>query len=116
MRVLLVGPDSEDNLSIRYLSAALHAAGHEGELSAFNSAADLDGVVDDAVEIRGRVERRELALVPRRVQRGAEVADRQIVFAVGPHEQHTHEEMVGAGTARLSTVGQTFGDRYSLDH
>jgi hypothetical protein len=44
-RVLLVGPDNEDNLSIRYLSAALRAAGHVADLAAFNSAEDHDAVV-----------------------------------------------------------------------
>jgi hypothetical protein len=29
MRVVLVGPDYEENLSIRYLSASLLGAGHE---------------------------------------------------------------------------------------
>jgi radical SAM superfamily enzyme YgiQ (UPF0313 family) len=44
MRVLLVGPDQEENLSIRYLASSLRAAGHEPALAAFNSA-DLDDVV-----------------------------------------------------------------------
>lgn len=48
MRVLLVGPDHEDNLSIRYLSAALRAAGHEAELARFNSAEDHEAVVEEA--------------------------------------------------------------------
>lgn len=48
MRVLLVGPDHEDNLSIRYLSATLRAAGHEAELARFNAAEDHDAVVDEA--------------------------------------------------------------------
>jgi hypothetical protein len=33
MRVLLAGPDYEENLSIRYLSGALLRAGHETTLS-----------------------------------------------------------------------------------
>lgn len=37
MRVLLVGPDYEENLSIRYLSSSLVNAGHEPVLAAFNS-------------------------------------------------------------------------------
>jgi hypothetical protein len=48
MRVLLVGPDNEDNLSIRYLSASLRAAGHVAELAAFNSGEDHDAVVAEA--------------------------------------------------------------------
>jgi anaerobic magnesium-protoporphyrin IX monomethyl ester cyclase len=48
MRVLLVGPDHEDNLSIRYLSAALHARGHVAELARFNTAEDHDAVVAQA--------------------------------------------------------------------
>ncbi len=48
MRVLLVGPDHEDNLSIRYLSAALHEAGHVAELAAFNNADDQSAVVEAA--------------------------------------------------------------------
>jgi len=48
MRVLLVGPDNEDNLSIRYLSSSLRAAGHEAELAAFNSGEDQEAVVRHA--------------------------------------------------------------------
>ncbi|MFO0615786.1 MAG: radical SAM protein [Polyangiaceae bacterium] len=48
MRVLLVGPDHEDNLSIRYLSASLRARGHVAELARFNSSEDHDAVVADA--------------------------------------------------------------------
>src|SRR5690349_3309838 len=46
MRVLLVGPDYEENLSIRYLSAALTSAGHEGNLAIFNSPVDAAAVVN----------------------------------------------------------------------
>ena len=45
MRVILVGPDNEDNLSIRYLSACLLQAGHLVELSAFNNREDMENVV-----------------------------------------------------------------------
>lgn len=45
MRTLLVGPDQEDNLSIRYLSGALRAAGLDAELAAFNGPDDVDAVV-----------------------------------------------------------------------
>ena len=48
MRVLLVGPNYEDNLSIRYLAASLEAAGHEAHVSAFNSAADIAAVAERA--------------------------------------------------------------------
>lgn len=50
MRVLLVGPDNEENLSIRYLSAALVDAGHETTLAPFNSWSDLDQVAHAARE------------------------------------------------------------------
>ncbi len=50
MRVLLAGPDQEENLSIRYLSAALLHAGHEAILGAFNSPADILPVADAAVD------------------------------------------------------------------
>jgi TonB family protein len=55
MRVLLAGPDHEENLSIRYLSAALRHAGHDTTLAAFNSRADLAAVAGAAegVEIIG---------------------------------------------------------------
>ncbi len=45
MRVLLVGPEREENLSLRYLSAALVAAGHQAEIAAFDSLDDLGEVV-----------------------------------------------------------------------
>lgn len=48
MRILLVGPDFEENLSIRYLSSSLLAVGHETTLIPFNSAADMPGVADAA--------------------------------------------------------------------
>jgi TonB family protein len=48
MKILLVGPDYEENLSIRYLSAALLAAGHETILTPFNSLADIGAVAKAA--------------------------------------------------------------------
>ena len=45
MRVLLVGPNYEDNLSLRYLSASLARAGHHAEVVGFNSSCDTDAVV-----------------------------------------------------------------------
>ena len=48
MRVLLVGPDYEENLSIRYLSSSLLKAGHETSLAAFNSFADAVSVAEAA--------------------------------------------------------------------
>ena len=48
MRVLLAGPDFEENLSIRYLSGSLLAAGHDTILTPFNTADDIASVADDA--------------------------------------------------------------------
>jgi anaerobic magnesium-protoporphyrin IX monomethyl ester cyclase len=48
MRVLLAGPDFEENLSIRYLASALNSAGHEPLLAVFNSANDVEQVADQA--------------------------------------------------------------------
>lgn len=48
MRVLLVGPDYEENLSIRYLSSSLLGAGHDTTLAAFNSLADTTSVANAA--------------------------------------------------------------------
>src|SRR6516165_7052160 len=48
MRVLLAGPDFEENLSIRYLSSSLQAAGHETTLAAFNTEADITIVAQAA--------------------------------------------------------------------
>ena len=48
MRVLLAGPDFEENLSIRYLSASLLCAGHETILAPFNTAADIPDVAGAA--------------------------------------------------------------------
>lgn len=44
MRVLLVGPDHESNLSLLYLAASLRAAGHEPVLAAFNAWDDAPAV------------------------------------------------------------------------
>lgn len=48
MRVLLAGPDHEENLSIRYLSSSLLTAGHYATLAAFNSPADMTEVANAA--------------------------------------------------------------------
>lgn len=48
MRVLLVGPDLEENLSLRYLAASLSAAGHTSQIATFDSKADLPRVLDAA--------------------------------------------------------------------
>lgn len=44
MRVLLVGPDQESNLSLRYLASSLRAAGHAPVLAPFDTAADAPAV------------------------------------------------------------------------
>jgi anaerobic magnesium-protoporphyrin IX monomethyl ester cyclase len=48
MRILLAGPDYEENLSIRYLSASLLNAGHETVLAVFNSPDDIESVAGAA--------------------------------------------------------------------
>src|SRR5713101_1130783 len=45
MHVLLVGPEFEENLSLRYLAAALRAAGHTASLARFDAPEYLEGVV-----------------------------------------------------------------------
>ena len=42
---MLVGPEREENLSIRYLSGVLLEAGHEVAIAAFDCAGDLDAVL-----------------------------------------------------------------------
>jgi TonB family protein len=48
MRVLLAGPDFEENLSIRYLSSSLQANEHETLLAVFNSLEDVETVAEQA--------------------------------------------------------------------
>ena len=48
MKILQAGPDYEENLSIRYLSSSLLAAGHDATLAAFNSPADIPSVAEAA--------------------------------------------------------------------
>jgi len=50
MRVLLAGPDFEENLSIRYLASSLEAKQHEASLAVFNSANDVEAVAELAGE------------------------------------------------------------------
>ena len=50
MRVLLAGPDFEENLSIRYLASSLQAHRHETSLAVFNSAADVEAVAEQAAD------------------------------------------------------------------
>ena len=44
MRVLLVGPNLEGNLSLQYLASALSAAGHEARIQTFNGPEDAASV------------------------------------------------------------------------
>ncbi|MGD8239757.1 MAG: cobalamin B12-binding domain-containing protein [Armatimonadota bacterium] len=48
MHVMLVGPEREENLSLRYLAAALRQAGHTAVLARFESAGHTDTVVEQA--------------------------------------------------------------------
>jgi hypothetical protein len=48
MRVLLVGPDYESNLSLLYLAASLRAAGHEPAIAPFNGWDDAPAVTSAA--------------------------------------------------------------------
>lgn len=45
MHVVLVGPEFEENLSLRYLASALQAAGHSASLARFDSPEYTEGVV-----------------------------------------------------------------------
>lgn len=49
MSVLLVGPEFEENLSLRYLASSLQSAGHRWAMARFDSREYLDGVVDQAL-------------------------------------------------------------------
>jgi len=51
MKILLVGPEVEENLSMRYLSSSLLAAGHEVNLAPFSSTADMGSVISAASEV-----------------------------------------------------------------
>ncbi len=44
--VALVGPEIEENLSLRYLASALKRAGFESEILAFNEASQMAGLVE----------------------------------------------------------------------
>jgi len=48
MRVVLVGPDLEENLSLRYLLSSLKRAGHEASLAAFDTRDDFMRVLATA--------------------------------------------------------------------
>jgi anaerobic magnesium-protoporphyrin IX monomethyl ester cyclase len=48
VKILLVGPDYEENLSVRYISSSLRAAGHEVTLASFLDASDVPEVVNAA--------------------------------------------------------------------
>lgn len=50
--VALVGPEVEDNLGLRYLAAALTAAGFDAEILPFNSKDDLPAVLQALVSAR----------------------------------------------------------------
>ena len=46
MRIVLVGPSQEENLSLRYLASSLEGAGHEVVLAPFNSVRDAAQVLE----------------------------------------------------------------------
>ena len=46
MHVLLVGPDLEENLSLRYLASALRTAGHQATIARFDTMDDFHRVVE----------------------------------------------------------------------
>ncbi len=48
MHVLLVGPDLEENLSLRYLAASLRAGGHQATIARFETMDDFHGVIAQA--------------------------------------------------------------------
>ena len=48
MNVLLVGPEQEEKLSIRYLSAALEDASHQVSMATFNDRGDISSVLAKA--------------------------------------------------------------------
>ena len=48
MHMLLVGPEREENLSLRYLASSLLEAGHEAEIAQFDSLDDLTRVLQRA--------------------------------------------------------------------
>jgi len=51
MRLLLVGPDLEENLSLRYLASSLRSAGHQPVIAAFDTRADVPAVVAAAAHV-----------------------------------------------------------------
>ena len=88
MRILLVGPEEEENLSIRYLSSSLLAAGHEVDLAPFSSTADMDSVVSAASEadliglsICFQVRAREFLELARRIKNESS----ELVVVAGGH-------------------------------
>lgn len=52
------------------------------------------GLGDDVVVVLGRVEARELDFMAGRVERGAQVTDREVVFVVRTDQQHAHRDHV----------------------
>jgi anaerobic magnesium-protoporphyrin IX monomethyl ester cyclase len=51
-RVLLVGPEQEENLSLRYLAAALQASGVSWRIARFDSSSDASSVLAEVARFR----------------------------------------------------------------
>jgi anaerobic magnesium-protoporphyrin IX monomethyl ester cyclase len=51
MRAVLIGAEYEENLAVRYLAAALEAAGHAATIVPFSRPADLDRAVDECLRL-----------------------------------------------------------------
>ena len=96
MHVLLVGPEEEENLSIRYLSSSLLEAGHKVDLAPFNSLNDMDSVVSaasntDIVGLSMCFQSRARELLARRIKQ-ANVS--QLVVAGGHYASCAAEELL----------------------
>lgn len=105
MRVLLVGPDFEENLSIRYLSAALLQAGHQTELVTFNSASDASEVVSAA---------RDADLVGLSMCFQSRAAD-FLEVARGIKELQSHKFIVAGGHYASCAAEPLLGNHAALD-
>jgi hypothetical protein len=100
MRVLLAGPDFEENLSIRYLASSLQTKRHETSLAVFNSADDVEAVAEQAgeVEIVGL----SVCFQSRAYDRGG----------VPPIQAASHRHTPSPGTAKATTATRHFATRH----
>jgi hypothetical protein len=76
--------------------AELFRAALEGHRQTNHVGLEATRAFRDVCRVAGRREGCQLGLVPRALERRSQVANRQVLFQLGPHQQHLHVTTSGS--------------------